>query len=253
MPALPRLVVVGGSGRVALLFSSRAAPHFKLASLVRSEHHSDNVRAAGAEPTLLSLEDASVDDLAASFNGADFVLFSAGAGGKGPEERFVKVDQDGAIKVFDAIERLPEPRPYLVLVSALDTRDTTKPPPAHYTTEDIEQSNKVHKEIGPYYDAKLAADMNLKQRVKFPWTILRPGWLLDAPATGRVTLGKTGMGAVTREDVAATLVALFRLSPAQRERARARALDLVQLGAGRDVPVEEAVEAAVEAGESSLE
>ncbi|BGP38823.1 hypothetical protein JCM10449v2_002761 [Rhodotorula kratochvilovae] len=252
MSALPRLVIVGGSGRVALLFSNLASPHFRISSLVRSEAHFDAIRTAGAEPKLLSLEDASVDELAADFHGAEYVLFSAGAGGKGGKDRTVKVDQEGAIKVFDALERLPEPKPYLVLVGALDTRDTSQPPPAHYTDKDIEESKKAHAAIGAYYDAKLAADQNLSKRAAFPWTILRPGHLLDTPATGRVTLGKTGMGGVTREDVAAALLALFRLPSSARTKASGRALDLVQ-GTERDAPVEEAVKAAVEGGESSLE
>lgn len=36
------------------------------------------------------------------------------------------------LQVFDALEQLTGPKPYLVLVGALDTRDTSKPPPAHY-------------------------------------------------------------------------------------------------------------------------
>jgi len=96
---LPRLVVVGGSGRVALLFSQKASSLFSITSLVRSKDHFDAITKTGANPKLLSLEDASVDELARDFEGADAVLFAAGAGGKGGKERTVKVDQEGAIKV----------------------------------------------------------------------------------------------------------------------------------------------------------
>ena len=51
--------------------------------------------------------------------------------------------------------------------------------------------------------------------------------------------------------MAATLLALFRLSPEQREKARGRALDLVQ-GTDGDVPVDEAVQKVLQSGESSL-
>lgn len=54
-----------------------------------------------------------------------------------------------------------------------------------------------------------------------------------------------------RDDVAATLLALFRLSPEQRDQVRGRALDLIQ-GSDRDVPVEEAAQKVLASGESSL-
>ncbi|GAA5944278.1 hypothetical protein JCM3775_003309 [Rhodotorula graminis] len=249
--SLPRLVIVGGSGRVAVKFTHTASSHFAIDSLVRNKDQFDAISKAGATPKLLSLEDASVEELARDFNGADAVLFAAGAGGKGGKERTVKVDQDGAIKVFDALESLSGPKPYLVLVGALDTRDLSKPAPAHYTEEDKEASKKAHDAIGAYYDAKLVADQNLSKRTSFPWTVLRPGHLLDDSAKGRVELGVTHMGGVTRDDVASTLLALFRLSPEQREQVRGRALDLVQ-GSDRDMPVDEAVKQALGSGESSL-
>lgn len=100
---------------------------------MRSEDHfEDNRRAGGAEPKLVSLEDASVEELKLAFEGANGVLFAAGAGGKGGKERTVKVDQEGAIKVFDAIDKVDGEKPKLVLVSALDTRDVSKPAPSHY-------------------------------------------------------------------------------------------------------------------------
>lgn len=54
-----------------------------------------------------------------------------------------------------------------------------------------------------------------------------------------------------RADVASAILALFRLSPSKRQKASGLAIDLVQ-GTDRDAPLEEAVEQAVEKGESSL-
>lgn len=45
--------------------------------------------------------------------------------------------------------------------------------------------------------AKLVADQNLSRRTAFPWTIVRPGSLLDHEATGKITAGQTGMGSIT--------------------------------------------------------
>ncbi|KAK4331805.1 NAD dependent oxidoreductase [Rhodotorula toruloides] len=250
--AHPRIVVVGGSGKVALRFTHLARSHFSVSSLVRNEAHFGAIQDAGGSPRLLSIEDATVGDLKSEFEGARGVLFAAGAGGKGGKDR--------TRKVFDAIEQLNGPKPYLVLVGALDTRDTSKPPPAHYTQEDIEGSKKAHEAIGAYYDAKLAADQNLSRRTSFSWTILRPGHLLDEEPKGKVTAGRTGMGGVTRADVASSLLALFNLalSPSSsstssdKPQASGLAIDLIQ-GKETDKPVEEAIREAVQRGESSLE
>lgn len=80
---------------------------------------------------MLSLEDSPVSDFTKAFTGQDVVYFSAGAGARGGEERTKKVDYEGALKVFDAIEAVDGPKPRLILVSAVDIRDPEKIP-AHY-------------------------------------------------------------------------------------------------------------------------
>ncbi|GAA5975660.1 hypothetical protein JCM5350_002683 [Sporobolomyces pararoseus] len=250
MASLPRIVVVGGHGKVALHFAHKASPYFSVTSLVRSESHFSEISQTGATPLLLSLEEASVDELAQTFKGCQGVLFAAGAGGKGGKDRTVKVDQQGAIKVFDAIERIEESaegerKPKLILVGALDTRDLNKPPPKHYNESDLEDSKKAHDAIGAYYDAKLAATRNLYSRTSFPWIELRPGHLKDSTPTGKVSLGVTHMGGVTREDVASVLVELFKQP---RDAAKGLSLDLIQ----GETEIEEAVKLAVQKNESSF-
>ncbi|GAA5975539.1 hypothetical protein JCM10908_005195 [Rhodotorula pacifica] len=263
-----KIVIVGGSGKIAKLFSrlatstSSTSSPYSITSLVRSRDHFDAISQVGATPQLLDIESAQVDELKKAFEGAQGVLFAAGAGGKGPKERTRKVDEEGAIKVFDAIEQISSaPKPYLVLVGALDTRDISQKPPTHYTEEDIEGSKKAHEAIGPYYDAKLAADLNLSRRTAFAWTIVRPGSLLDDEPTGKVTAGQTGMGKITRGDVASSVLALFNSALAEhgsssssssKPKANGLAIDLIQQGDGKDVPFEEAIKAAVEKREGSL-
>ncbi|KAK4058455.1 hypothetical protein OIO90_000614 [Microbotryomycetes sp. JL221] len=246
--ALPRITIVGGHGKVALYLAKTAAQsaQFQVESIVRSKDHFRDIESRGAKPVLLSLEEASVDDLANVFTGAQAVVFAAGAGGKGGAERTKAVDELGAIKVFDAIERVKgDFLPKLYMVSAIDTRDLSKPPPAHYTQNDIQESEKSHKAIPAYFDAKLAADRNLHQRKSFFWTILRPGHLSDDAGTGKVSLGKTHMGSVSREDVATVL---FELIKTPGKAASGLALDLVQ----GETPVSEAVQQAVARGESDF-
>jgi hypothetical protein len=95
---------------------------------------------------VLSLEHDPVDTFAELFEGHHVVVFSAGAGGKGGEERTKAVDYQGALKVcmlslacigadrtqvFDAIDMMEGPKPHLILVSAIDVRAPDKIP-AHY-------------------------------------------------------------------------------------------------------------------------
>ncbi|BGP54572.1 hypothetical protein JCM8202_004946 [Rhodotorula sphaerocarpa] len=257
---MANLVIVGGSGKVAKLFSQLAVPAgYAVTSLVRSRDHFDAIKQTGATPALLDLESAGVTQLAETLKEADGVLFAAGAGGKGGKERTKAVDEDGAIKVFDALERISSTKkPYLILVGALDTRDTSQAPPAHYTEKDIEGSKKAHEAIGAYYDAKLAADTNLSRRTTFPWTVVRPGHLLDQEATGQITAGKTGMGGITRADVAASILALFDLALKGSESTSSPAgaglaIDIIQQGTeGNDLPVTEAIKQAVQKREGSL-
>lgn len=117
--------------RLTRLLSATAT--YALTSIIRNPEHSAEIVEAGATPHVLSLEDDDVQVFADIFTGAHVVYFSAGAGGKGGEARTKSVDYEGAIKVFDALERVAsEPKPRLILVSAVDLRDTSKGYPAHY-------------------------------------------------------------------------------------------------------------------------
>ena len=109
----------------------------KVTSVIRNPDQSSEIKELGASPAVLSLE----DDPASAFTKlfiekeADVVYFSAGAGGKGGEERTKKVDYEGAVKTFDAIEGVKEQggkaNPRLILVSAVDIRNPDKIP-EHY-------------------------------------------------------------------------------------------------------------------------
>ena len=61
-----------------------------------------------------------------------------------------------------------------------------------------------------YITAKTAAEDDLRAR-DLDWTILRPGGLTDAPATGRIQLAPPPVprGTVPRADVAAVIAALL--------------------------------------------
>ncbi|EST09535.2 Pectinesterase, catalytic [Kalmanozyma brasiliensis GHG001] len=246
------IFVIGGHGKVALHFTRIAASRgHKVFSMIRQpEHASDLPTGSSADtvqPVVASLEQSSVSDIASLFTkySPNVVLFAAGAGGKGGPERTKAVDEQGAIKVFDALEqsgiaKSTDFRRFL-LVSAIDVRDKTKPPPAWYQQPDLERSEKTRKAIGAYMDAKYAADKNLSERSSFPWFVLRPGGLLDEPGTGKVALGvhQSLVHSIPREDVAATLVEIAQLPKGQGD-----GLMLDLLAGDNDIPtsVKEAIE-----------
>lgn len=90
----------------------------------------------GAKPERLSIEDADVPQITKLFTSTkpDGVLFAAGAGGKGDPSRTRKVDYEGAVKVYDAMEAGNVKR--LVLIGALDIRDRSKGWPDWYDEDD---------------------------------------------------------------------------------------------------------------------
>ncbi|KAF8154274.1 NADH(P)-binding-domain-containing protein [Crassisporium funariophilum] len=200
-----------------------------------------------ATPLLLSLEDASAQQLSDAFTSQDVVYFSAGAGGKGGEERTKKVDYEGAVKVFDAIELVKgdgvSKKPRLVLVSAIDVRDPERIP-AHYNADDIAVSKRMRAAIPAYMHWKYEADKNLAKRTSFSWTILRPGGLTNEPGTGNAEVGRTHLTkTISRDDVAEALAVLV-----DREDAAGLAIDIV----GGDAPIEKGLVTAIEKGETDF-
>ncbi|GJE93844.1 NADH(P)-binding-domain-containing protein [Phanerochaete sordida] len=198
------VAIVGGHGNVSLRLARRLASraNTKVFSIVRNSAHNDDVTAAGATPVELSLEDSPKEKFAEVFTGKDLVYFAAGSGGKGGAERMRKVDFEGAVKVFDALELVPEPRPRLILVSSVDVRDYNKRPP-HYTDADVKKSEEYQKALGGYFEAKHQADLDLVRRAAFKWTILRPALYTNDEGTGLVQVGKTHLdGTISRDDVA---------------------------------------------------
>ncbi|KAL1676767.1 NADH(P)-binding-domain-containing protein, partial [Schizophyllum commune] len=185
------IVIVGGHGQVALRLTRLLTPKHAVTSIIRDPAHAGDITAASAMPLVLSIEESTPADFAKVFAGKDVVYYTAGSGGKGGEARHKSVDHEGAVKVFDAIEAVEGTKPRLILISSVDVRDTTKPPPAQYNDEDIALSKGLYEQIPAYMAAKYAADKDLSQRTAFKWTVVRPGFLSDNPGTGKITAGRT--------------------------------------------------------------
>jgi uncharacterized protein YbjT (DUF2867 family) len=189
-----RTVIAGGHGQIALrlekLLSGRGDSP---AGLIRDGAQADDLRAVGAEPVLLDLESATVDQVAAALEGAEAAVFAAGAGPGSGADRKQTVDHAAAVLFADAAERAGVRRLLVVSSMGADAQATGSDPV-----------------FTAYLRAKGAADDAVRTRQDLDWTILRPGALTNEPGAGRVRLAaSTGRGSIPRDDVAAVLAELL--------------------------------------------
>jgi uncharacterized protein YbjT (DUF2867 family) len=190
-----RVVIAGGHGKIALLLERLLAGRGDQAvGLIRNPAHAADVQKAGAEAAVCDLEAASADDVAALLAGAAAVVFAAGAGAGSGAPRKDTVDRGASVLLADAAERAGVRR--FVQISSMGAGQPPQP-----------GADEVW---AAYITAKTAAEDDLRSR-DLDWTILRPGRLTDAPATGRIRLAAPPVprGAVPRADVAAVIAALL--------------------------------------------
>jgi uncharacterized protein YbjT (DUF2867 family) len=183
------ILVAGGHGQIALLLLARLAAEGHTArGLIRNPAHADDLRAAGAVPVLGDLE--TDESLEAHVQGADAVVFAAGAGPGSGAARKRTVDLRGAVKLADAAA-ITGVRRY-VMVSSIGAHDPSS----------------AGESMLPYLEAKAEADAYVRER-GLDWTIVRPGSLTDEPGTGLVTVSRElgHRGSIPRADVAAVLAA----------------------------------------------
>lgn len=191
-----RVVIAGGHGKIALLTEALLSARGDSAvGLIRNPDHAADLTARGAEPVVIDLEHAGVDEVATHLRGADAVVFAAGAGPGSGAARKQTVDRDAAILLADAAEAAGVSR--YVMISAMGA-DADTPDDA---------ADEV---FVAYLRAKGAADDEIRSRTKISATIVRPGRLTDDPPTGQVTIAeRTDRGEVPRADVAAVIVGVL--------------------------------------------
>jgi uncharacterized protein YbjT (DUF2867 family) len=213
-----KVVIAGGHGKIALRLTKLLADKGDdVVGIVRNPEHVDDVKQTGGDAVVLDLEEATVDDVAAILDGADAVVFAAGAGPGSGSARKDTVDRAASILYADAAEQAGVRR--FLQVSAIGLDRANDP--------------DVDEVFAAYLRAKDAADQDVMARDGLDWTILRPGLLTDDPGTGKVSLAEhVGGGVVTRDDVAAVLVALLD---------RPETADHVYELVGGDTPIDEAL------------
>ncbi|GAB3490784.1 SDR family oxidoreductase [Amycolatopsis cihanbeyliensis] len=189
-----RVVIAGGHGKIALnLEKLLAANGDHAVGIIRNPDHAGDLRDLSAEPAVLDLETATVDEVAEVLAGADATVFAAGAGPGSGVARKDTVDKAASALLADAAERAGVRR--FVQVSAMGLSRADNP-----ATDEV---------FAVYLRAKAAAEEDLRAR-DLDWTILRPGRLTDDPGAGQVHLAdEVPPGEVTREDVAQVLAGLL--------------------------------------------
>ena len=212
-----RVVIAGGHGQIALRLTRQlSGGGHEVVGLVRNPEHVADIEAAGGRGIVLDLEHADVPAVAAELAGADASVFAAGAGPGSGVARKDTVDRAAAELFAKAAEDTGVRRHVQVSAMGLDRADDPGTEPV----------------FAAYLRAKRAAEDDLRGR-DLDWTIVRPGRLTDEPGTGRVRLADSvPPGSVSRDDVAAVLVALLTAPGSV-----GRTLELV----GGDTPIADAI------------
>lgn len=212
-----RVVIAGAHGQIARLLARRlVADGHDVVGLVRDAAHLDDLDADGTHGVVCDLEDVETPGLAAHLEGADALVFAAGAGPGSGAPRKETVDHGAAVRCLTATQVAGVPR--YVMVSAMGTDD----PPED---DDV---------FSVYLRAKARADRALMDSDR-AWTVVRPGRLTDDEARGTVTLARhVERGGIPRDDVAAVLAAVL-----EADATAGHVFEVV----GGDTPIDEALAA----------
>jgi uncharacterized protein YbjT (DUF2867 family) len=186
------VLIAGGHGKIAMLLARRLAeagdgPR----ALIRNPEHAGDVEGVGATAIVADLEALEAGELASALEGADAIVFAAGAGpGSGPERKW-SMDYGGAVKLIEAARASGIDRYIMVSGAGADP--------------DAEDDGG----FGTYLRAKGMADADLT-RSGLAYTIVRPVGLTDEPGTGLISTDPdSGSKQIPRADVAATIFELL--------------------------------------------
>ncbi|KAI0410041.1 NAD dependent epimerase/dehydratase [Xylaria palmicola] len=224
--AAHHVLLLGGSGKIAQLLTPMLLQRsWTVTSIIRSPDQVAHLQKLGEESPggklnvlVRSLEEVKSDEQAKSIIdevGPDYVVWSAGAGGKGAPERTWAIDRDAACHFIRASVATPSVTRF-VMISFITSRREKAP---WWTEEMWREEKEVRlRQLARYYEAKVAADQVLYEESRkrprdFAAVCLRPGLLTMEPAGG-VALGRTPVsnGTSSRASVA-RLIALLLDNP----------------------------------------
>ena len=184
-----KTLVIGANGQIGRMFCSKAQQAgFSIRAMVREPDQAAQFEKQGIDTVVADLE----ADFDSALQGCDQAVFTAGAGGAGPDKTLL-VDLYGAIRTVDYAKAQGLKR--LIMVSAMRSVIPQDAPDF----------------LRPYAAAKFAADHYLMTS-GLPYLILLPGRLTDEPASHRIrTFHDDSLPiTVSRENVAECLVAALQ-------------------------------------------
>ncbi|KAK4697632.1 hypothetical protein P7C71_g468, partial [Lecanoromycetidae sp. Uapishka_2] len=218
----PRVLLIGGHGKISQLLTPLVLSRsWQVTSLIRDPAQNPTITALGKnQPGKIDVLVSSIEDIKSQSQAQSiidsakptYIVFSAGAGGKGGPERTLAIDRDACTAFIKAATATPSVSKFL-LISYVGSRREKAPwwSEADWIATQ-ETNNGVLKN---YYPAKIAADecltaLSAKRGSGFAGISLRPGNLTEQEGEGKVALGKTAAkGKVRRGDVARIAMALL--------------------------------------------
>ncbi|WP_111413523.1 SDR family oxidoreductase [Billgrantia lactosivorans] len=182
-------LVIGANGKIGRQFCELAqAVDLPIRAMIRDEGQRPWFEERGIETVIADLE----GELDHAFDGCDQAIFTAGSGPHTGPDKTLLIDLHGAIRVTDLAGERGLSR--LLMVSAMRAEKPLEAP----------------EKLRPYMAAKHAADAHLRASA-VPHLILKPGRLVDEPATQRVATSlaeSDGVNSVSRANVAHALLHL---------------------------------------------
>ncbi|KAI9644633.1 hypothetical protein NHQ30_006657 [Ciborinia camelliae] len=219
------ILLIGGNGLLARSITKRFSSNgITVHSVIRNPSQIPELKMLGDLPIIQSVEDFTVFDFIKLIKDVKpgVVIWSAGAGvGSASDRRIAKVDNEGHIKVIDAVAQAAKEagtkRRYIT-ISSLEVRDViNKPVLEWYDEDDRRFSEWLSPIFRTYHAAKLlASDRSLVEgngQRKLDYTIVRPGWMNQERGAGRIGAGKCRISEqVSREDVTTVLELSWKVS-----------------------------------------
>ena len=195
-----KVLVVGANGQIGRHVCQllHEKDNVSVRAMVRREEQAEAFKSQGIEAVVADLE-GPVSSLVSAMQSCDAIVFTAGSGGHTGADKTLLVDLDGAVKTIEAAEQAGVRRYIMVSAHQAHQRENWNPKIKHY------------------YVAKHYADRMLTLS-DLDYTIIRPGGLLNTPASGKVSLAENlERGSISREDVALTIVALLNAENTYRQ------------------------------------
>lgn len=188
-----KTLIIGANGQIGKkLVTQCIGAGLDIRVMVRTSSQLDEFISKGVDAVLGDLE----GDISQAFEGCEQVIFSAGSGSGSTPHKTLLVDLWGTIRAIEESEK--QNIKHFIMVSSLKADDPLRGP----------------EKIRHYLVARNRADDRLL-RSSLNYTLLRPGRLLDTPATGLLTSNfdwadiNNAKSVISRDDVVALVMGIL--------------------------------------------